>query len=316
MRSATVVRSRNCADRQRDDNDRYDRLSIMATLTFRGRTVHRSRPLMMAVINRTPDSFYDRGRTFDPRVALESTRMAIAEGADIIDIGGVKAGTGDEVNVDEEISRTIPFITTVRDQFPETILSIDTWRAEVGQRAAEAGADLINDTWAGFDPDLALVAVDFGCGYVCSHTGGATPRTDPFRVAYDDVVDAVIDETVGAADRLVELGVPREGILIDPTHDFGKNTFHSLELVRRTAELVSTGWPVLMALSRKDFVGETLDLPVNERLEGTLAATAIAAYHGASVFRTHDVRATGRTLEMVSSIGGDREPAAPRRGLV
>ena len=115
---------------------------------------------------------------------------------------------------------------------------------------------------------------------------------------------------------MASAGIPRAGILIDPTHDFGKNTWHGLELLRRTGELVDTGWPVLMALSNKDFVGETLDVGVHERLEGTLAATAVAALAGAAVFRAHQVRPTRRVLEMVASIQGIRPPAAPRRGLV
>lgn len=287
----------------------------MATLTFRGRTIHRDRALVMAIINRTPDSFYDKGRTFAPQAALDAVARAIDEGADIIDVGGVKAGTGATVSAEEEISRTVPFIETVRAKFDQTILSIDTWRGEVGAQCVIAGADLINDTWAGFDPTLAEVAIEQNCGFVCSHTGGAAPRTDPFRVEYDDVVQAVINQTTSAAQSLADRGVDPRSILIDPTHDFGKNTFHGLELVRRTDKLVATGWPVLMALSRKDFIGESLDLPADERLEGTLAATAVAAFHGAAVFRTHDVLATTRVLDMVASITGHRAPARPWRGL-
>jgi dihydropteroate synthase len=160
------------------------------------------------------------------------------------------------------------------------------------------------------------VAAGYGAGLVCSHTGGAQPRTNPRRVAYLDVVADVIAVTTSAAERAAAAGVPREGILIDPTHDFGKNTWHGLELVRRTGELVETGWPVLMALSRKDFVGETLDAGVDDRLPGTLAATALAAAAGAAVFRAHDVRATRQVLEMVASIQGRRAPVALRRGLV
>jgi dihydropteroate synthase len=163
---------------------------------------------------------------------------------------------------------------------------------------------------------LARVAARFGAGIVCSHTGGSAPRTNPYRVAYQDVVASVIAETTAAADAMVAAGVPRAGILIDPTHDFGKNTWHGLELLDRTAELVDTGWPVLMALSNKDFVGETLGVSVHERLEGTLAATAVAAMSGAAVFRAHQVLPTRRVLEMVASIRGTRPPAAPRRGLV
>jgi dihydropteroate synthase len=129
-------------------------------------------------------------------------------------------------------------------------------------------------------------------------------------------VDDVVATVTEAAARAVQAGVRPDGILVDPTHDFGKNTRHSLELTRRLDEIVATGWPVLVALSRKDFVGETLDLPPDQRLEGTLAATAISAWHGARVFRTHDVRATRRVLDMVASIRGTRPPSVARRGLV
>src|SRR5690606_3462151 len=174
---------------------------------------------------------------------------------------------------------------------------------------------LINDTWAGADPDLAGVAAAHGAGLVCSHTGGLPPRTDPHRVAYDDVMADVIGGTGQLVERALAAGVRRDGLLVDPTHDFGKNTYHSLEITRRLGELVATGWPVLVSMSRKDFIGETLDLPVHDRLPGTLAATAVSAWHGARVFRAHDVAATRQVLDMVASIRGNRPPAAPRRGL-
>jgi len=284
-------------------------------LTFRGRRVVSDRALVMAIVNRTPDSFYDQGVTFADDAAREAVRVAIADGADVIDVGGVKAGPGSDVDVDEEIRRTVPFVAAVREEFPDVLISIDTWRAEVGRRCADAGADIVNDTWAGADPALGDVAAEFGCGYVCSHTGGAVPRTRPHRVGYADVVRDVIEQTTRAADDLVARGVPREGILIDPTHDFGKNTWHGLELLRRVDELVATGWPVLMALSNKDFVGETLGQPVDQRHEGTLAATALAAAAGAAMFRAHDVVATRRVLEMTASIRGDRPPTRVVRGL-
>jgi dihydropteroate synthase len=271
---------------------------------------------VMAIVNRTPDSFFDAGATYDDQAAIDAVYRAVSDGADIVDIGGVKAGVGSEVDDVEEIRRVVPFIERVRGEFPELIISVDTWRSTVAVQACHAGADLINDTWAGADPGLAEVAARFGAGIVCSHTGGAAPRTNPFRVAYVDVVAAVIEETTSAATRMLAAGVPRAGILIDPTHDFGKNTWHGLELVHRTGELVATGWPVLMALSNKDFVGETLDLPVDQRLEGTLAATAIAAWQGAAVFRAHQVQPTRRTVEMAASIRGTRPPLAARRGLV
>jgi len=269
----------------------------------------------MAIVNRTPDSFFDRGATFAPDAALRAVEAAITAGADLIDIGGVKAGPGPDVDADEEIRRTVPTVAAVRARFPDVVISIDTWRASVARAAIEAGADLVNDTWGGADPELAAVAADTGAGLVCSHSGGLAPRTRPHRVGYTDVVAEVRATVTGLADRALALGVRPDGILVDPTHDFGKNTRHSLELTRRLDELVGTGWPVLVALSNKDFVGETLDLPVDQRLEGTLAATAVSAWLGARVFRAHQVRETRRVLDMVASIRGYRPPAVARRGL-
>nr|WP_205809274.1 dihydropteroate synthase [Micromonospora sp. HNM0581] len=271
--------------------------------------------VVMAIVNRTPDSFFDRGATFQADSALRAVEQAVDEGAEIVDIGGVKAGPGTEVDVAEEIGRTVDIIAAVRAAFPEVVISIDTWRAEVAVEAVAAGADLLNDTWSGADPALARVAARTGVGLVCSHAGGLSPRTRPHRAAFDDVVADVVATVTGLADRAVSLGVRPDGILIDPAHDFGKNTRHSLEITRRLGELTATGWPLLVALSNKDFIGETLDLPVAERLEGTLAATAVSAWLGARVFRAHQVRPTRRVLDMVAAVRGDRPPRLSRRGL-
>ncbi|AFM18638.1 Dihydropteroate synthase [Mycolicibacterium chubuense NBB4] len=287
--------------------------------TFLGRPVAGGRALIMAIVNRTPDSFYDRGVTFTDEAAKEAAHRVIADGADLVDVGGVKAGPGETVGVDEEIARVVPFIEWLRSTYPDQLISVDTWRAEVAKQACAAGADLINDTWGGADPDLATVAAEFGAGLVCSHTGGAAPRTRPFRVDYGiterGVVDDVLAEVTAAAERAAALGVRRDGIVIDPTHDFGKNTYHGLSLLRHVKDLVNTGWPVLMALSNKDFVGETLGVGLTERLEGTLAATALAAAEGAAMFRVHEVGPTRRVLEMVASIKGARQPKRTVRGL-
>lgn len=273
-------------------------------------------PTVMAIVNRTPDSFYDHGATAAEETALARVDEVVAAGAGIVDIGGVKAGIGAEVTVAEEIERVVPTIAQVRERYPDLHISVDTWRAEVGEAAINAGANLINDTWAGHDPELLEVAGAHGMGYVCSHTGGALPRTNPIRVRYDDVVDDVISETGKLAQRAVDAGVPEDRILIDPTHDFGKNTYHGLELLRRCNELVATGWPVLMALSNKDFVGETLDRPVEQRVPGTLAATAHAAAAGVAVFRSHQVSETLDVCRMTLAISGDFAPLHPVRGLV
>ncbi|OBB56378.1 dihydropteroate synthase [Mycolicibacterium monacense] len=287
--------------------------------TFCGRPVAGDRAMIMAIVNRTPDSFYDRGATFTDEAARSAAYRVVEDGADVVDVGGVKAGPGQTVGADEEIARVVPFIEWLRGTFPDVVISVDTWRASVAKQACAAGADLINDTWGGSDPGLPEVAAEFNAGLVCSHTGGAVPRTRPFRVNYGiterGVVDDVIAEVTSAAQRAVAAGVARDRILIDPTHDFGKNTYHGLSLLRHVEELVKTGWPVLMALSNKDFVGETLGVGLTERLEGTLAATALAAHAGAAMFRVHEVGPTRRVLEMVASIQGVRPPTRTVRGL-
>ena len=271
--------------------------------------------LIMAIVNRTPDSFYRPGVTWDHQKALDRAHEIVAEGADILDVGGVPAKPGGDVDVAEEIRRTVPFIAAVRAAYPELVISADTWRYEVGRAACEAGADLLNDTWGGWDPRLAEVAAEFDVGLVCSHAGGLPPRTRPFRVAYPDVMADVLDRVLGLARRAVRAGVDPARIVIDPAHDFGKNTWQSLEITRRLGEMTATGWPVLMSASRKDFVGETLGTAVEDRLAGTLGVTAVGAWLGARVFRAHDVPQTRQVLDMVAAIRGDQMPARLVRGL-
>lgn len=272
-------------------------------------------PVIMAIVNRTPDSFYDQGATFRDEPALDRVEQAVAEGAAIIDIGGVKAGPGEHVDAAEEARRTVGFVAEVRRRHRDVVISVDTWRHEVGEAVCEAGADLLNDAWGGVDPKLAEVAARHGAGIVCTHAGGVEPRTRPHRTEYEDVMADILRVTVGLAERAAALGVPRESIMIDPGHDFGKNTRHSLEATRRLSEMTQTGWPVLVSLSNKDFVGETLDKPVKERLLGTLATTAVSAWLGAQVYRVHEVAETKQILDMVRSIQGHRPPAVARRGL-
>ncbi len=272
--------------------------------------------LVMAIVNRTPDSFYRPGITWDEAAALERVHTVVAEGADIVDIGGVPAKPGADVTVDEEIGRTVPFILAVRDAYPSLVISVDTWRNEVGRAACAAGADLLNDTWSGWDPKLAEVAAEFGAGLVCSHAGGLQPRTRVFRAAYADVMADVLDRTLNLAQHAMQVGVDPSRILIDPAHDFGKNTWHSLEISRRLGDMTATGWPVLVSVSNKDFVGDTLGAGIEDRLAGTLAVTSVAGWLGARVFRAHHVVETRQALDMVAAIKGDLRPARVLRGLV
>ena len=272
-------------------------------------------PLIMGIVNRTPDSFYRPGLTWDETAAMDRVGVIISEGADIIDIGGVPAAPGNQVDAREEIRRTAGFAAAVRGRYPDVVISVDTWRHEVARAACAAGADLINDSWGGHDQHLPDVAAEFGAGLVCSHAGPQQPRTRPFRVSYADVVADVVRHTAHLAEQAVRAGVEPERIVIDPAHDFGKNTWHSLEVTRRLAELTATGWPVLVSLSNKDFVGETLGRPAEERLAGTLAATAVSAWHGARIFRVHQVAESRQVVDMVASIRGDRPPARAVRGM-
>jgi dihydropteroate synthase len=271
--------------------------------------------LMMAIVNRTPDSFYDKGATWAEDKAFDRVAEVVAQGAEIVDIGGIKAAPGEFIDEDEEKRRVVDFVARVRAAYPSLVISVDTWRASVGRAVCEAGADVLNDAWGGADPELVDVAAAYDVGIICTHTGGATPRTRPYRVEYDDVVRSAVADTVAYAYRAVAAGVDRRSVVIDPAHDFGKNTFHSLEITRRLGELVETGWPVLVSLSNKDFVGESLDLPVGARLTGTLAATAVCALAGARIYRVHEVVETRQVVDMVNTIAGRRPPARAIRGL-
>jgi dihydropteroate synthase len=285
-------------------------------LRLRNRTFSPGQTGLLAVINRTPDSFYDAGRYLDDDLALAAVSRAVADGADAVDIGGVKAGPGPEVSAGEELRRVVSFIAAVRATFPDLVISVDTWRATVADAACEAGADLINDAWAGHDPEVAAVAGAHGAGYVCAHTGGHRPRTDPHRVRYDDVVSAAVADLSRQAQAAMAAGVRADGVLIDAAQDFGKNTYHSLQVTGQVSALVETGWPVLLAVSNKKFIAETLGLngSKSERLTGTIATTAVGVWEGVRMVRAHDVAPTRQVLDMVAGLRSGM-PALARRAL-
>lgn len=270
---------------------------------------------VMGIVNRTPDSFYDRGATYDLGPALDHAHRLVAEGADLIDVGGVKGGPGPPVSVDEEIERVVPLIEALRPDVPKTLLSVDTFRAPVARAAVAAGADLVNDVTGLSDPDVLEVVRDTGAGYVAMHHGGR-PRTRPFRVGYHpDVTAAVIAHCRELTDRFLEAGVPPTRLVVDPGHDFQKTTYHSLELTRRLPEIAALGFPLLVALSNKDFIGETLDVGLTGRVDGSIAAAVFAMLRGANILRVHEVRRTVEAVRMTEALLGWRRPAAAVRGL-
>lgn len=280
------------------------------------RTFDFSRELaVMGIVNRTPDSFYDRGAAFDLQSALALADHQVVAGADIVDVGGVRAGPGAAVAVAEELDRVIPFVEAFR-QRSTAPLSVDTFRPAVARAALEAGADLINDVTGLSDPAMADVVADHPrAGLVLTHHGGR-PRSRPFRPDYDpDVTTAVRRRCGELVDLAVGRGVARTQLVVDPGHDMCKTTAQSLEVTRRLGELVELELPVLVALSNKDFIGESLGVELDERREASLAAAVFSVLHGARIVRVHDVVGSVRGLRMIEVLLGWRRPSMLLRGL-
>jgi dihydropteroate synthase len=293
----------------------YDAADMRLTLGSRTFSLDR-RVAVMAIVNRTPDSFYDKGATFALDAAVDHALAQLRDGADIIDVGGVKAGPGGKVTEAMELDRILPFVTAFRN-VSAAPLSVDTFRASVAAAALDAGADLINDVSGMVEPEIAdVVAARPGKALVVMHAGGP-PRTRPFRPTYHpDVTTVVVDTCRRLAAEAEQRGVPRTSIVVDPGHDFGKNTLQSLELTRRVDELAALGYPVLVALSNKDFLGETLGgLPVDQRVEASLAAAVVSLMFGARIVRAHNTLATVRAVRTAEAILGWRSPGMAARGL-
>jgi dihydropteroate synthase len=268
--------------------------------------------LVMGIVNRTPDSFYDGGR-MSLKEAVAYAHSLVDEGADFLDLSGVKAGPGPDVDESEELRRLIPLVEALTAQV-SVPLSVETGRPVVARAALDAGASIINDVTELADPQLASVCAELDATVIVMHNGGQV-RGRPRHPRYDDIVRSVLDRWDDLAQAFIDAGVKDDRIIVDPGLDFGKTTFHSLELMRRLDELVAQGRPVLVAPSRKDVVGETLGLPPEERLEGTLALVALSVLGGAKIVRVHDVGASVRVVRMTEAVMGTQQPLAPIRGL-
>ena len=269
------------------------------------------RVAVMAIVNRTPDSFHDRGSTFALNRALEAVTAAADAGADWIDVGGVPFAPGPEVSAAEELDRVLPVVEAARAR---TVVSVDTFRPEVAAEVIKAGAGVVNDTSGLRDPAMADVVAGTDAQLVITHSL-APPRTLWPRPQYGDVTAEVAaflrDRVTLALDR----GVRPDQIIIDPGPDLNKNTRHTLEISRRLEEIAGIGYPLLAAVSNKDFIGETLDAAQPDRLAGTLAAVVFWVLRGARIVRVHDVRATVDAVRMTEAMLGWREPAHTRHNM-
>ncbi|TFC54011.1 MULTISPECIES: dihydropteroate synthase [unclassified Cryobacterium] len=267
---------------------------------------------VMAVINRTPDSFYDQGATFALDQAVAAAHRAIDDGADWVDIGGAKFAPGPAVPVAEEIDRVVPVVAALRGT--GVVISVDTFDPDVAKASINAGAHVINDTTGVHDPRMAEVVADSDATLVITHSL-ARPRTPYPAPQYTDVAAEVSGFLQARVQRALDHGMPADRLVIDPGHDLNKNTRHSLELTRRLAEITTLGLPTLVAVSNKDFIGETLDRGRDQRVEGTLAAVVYCIMQGARIVRVHNVAAAVDAVRMTEAILGWREPAYLRHNL-
>ena len=276
------------------------------------------RALVMGILNRTPDSFYDQGATFELDALCARADRLVADGADILDVGGVKAGPGPEVTEAEELDRVVPAIATLRARF-DVPLSVDTWRASVAREAYAAGAVMGNDISGFADEDYLPVACAAGAAVVATHIRLAPRVRDP-EPRYDDVVSSVRTFLLDRAGRARRAGLPATRIVLDAGLDLGKTPQQSLSLLRASAPLADLGYPLLLSASNKTFLGAVLDLEIDRRREASLAAAALGVTRGCRVLRVHDVAGTVRVrdaLAAVSEVAGTARPTrAPRSGAV
>lgn len=260
----------------------------------------RHRPLLVGILNVTPDSFYDGGRYTTLQAAVARAEAMVAEGADLVEVGGESARPGPPVSVDEEVRRVVPVVEALAGRLAVPV-SVDTYKAEVAQRAVAAGAVLINDISGLADPRLAEVAAEGGAALVVMHIQGR-PKVPQPSPHYRSLVDEVYAFLEDRALRAQTLGVPASRLLTDPGLSFGKAVHHDLEVLRRLGEFRSLGYPLYLATSRKNYVRDLLGLPPEELLEGTAAAVAYGVAQGAQFIRTHDVRVMARVVRTAHAI--------------
>ena len=274
-----------------------------------------SRTYVMGILNITPDSFSGDGiiaKGDAARLAVEQARDFLSYGADILDVGGESTRPGsDPVSAEDELERVIPVVEALSKEFPDALISIDTYKANVAEAAFKAGAHILNDVWAlRADPSLASIVSSFRAPVILMHN-----RSNPASVevrarlgnsyigsAYENLMEDVKRELLFSVELAVKAGVDESHIILDPGIGFGKTREHNLELINRLDEIRSLGFPVLLGPSRKSFIGFTLDLPADQRVEGTAATVAVGIARGADIIRVHDVKEISRVAKMTDAI--------------
>jgi dihydropteroate synthase len=260
----------------------------------------RTRALVMGILNRTTDSFYDKGAYFEMDTFLARAETLVADGADLLDVGGVKAGPGPEISAEEECDRVLPAVEALRARF-DIPLSVDTWRASVADAAFERGAVVGNDISGFGDPDYLPVAAKWGATVVATHIR-LKPRVPDPEPVYDDVVVAVRDFLVERAHRAEAAGIAPERIILDAGLDLGKTWQQSLALLRASARFAALGYPLLLSASNKTFLGKLLDLELTDRREASLSATALGVAKGCRIVRVHDVKGSRRVCDTIAAV--------------
>jgi dihydropteroate synthase len=266
------------------------------------RAIDLSKPVLMGVLNITPDSFSDGGRYLDRDAALTRAEELWRAGADIIDVGGESTRPGSQgVSAEEELERVLPVVETAAKRV-EVPISIDTTKSSVARAALDAGAEIVNDiSGLRFEPALGELAAATGAGLVLMHIRGR-PRTMQERVHYDDLMREVVAELGESVERARAAGCRCDQLVVDPGIGFGKTAEQSLAIINELDRIGRLGYPVLIGPSRKSFIGRALGLAVEDRLEATLAACVIGLLRGARIFRVHDVKAARRALDMAEAI--------------
>ena len=272
------------------------------TFQIKGCLYSLNKPKVMGILNLTPDSFFEGSRVpTDKKSVLEEAEKKIKEGADFLDLGGYSTRPGAaDISIEEEIARVIPAIAEIKKNFPDTLISVDTFRSQVAKAAIEAGAELVNDISAGnLDPEMLPLVAKLGIPYIAMHLKG-TPQTMQSETTYTDLVPDVLAYFSEKVKQFSKIGI--KDVIIDPGFGFSKTREQNFELLRNLSSFKRLGLPILVGVSRKSMIYKTLEISANKALNGTTALNMFALLQGADILRVHDVKEAKETIELAAQI--------------